>query len=34
MYLICFGTRPELIKCIPLIHKFTEKKIEFTPLNI
>lgn len=32
MYLICFGTRPELIKCIPLIHKFTEKKIEFKTL--
>jgi len=29
MYLICFGTRPELIKCIPLIHKFKENNIEF-----
>lgn len=32
MYLICFGTRPELIKCIPLIHKFKEKNIEFKTL--
>ena len=28
MYLICFGTRPELIKLIPLIQKFKEKKIK------
>jgi len=32
MYLICFGTRPELIKLIPLIRKFKEKKIEFRTL--
>jgi len=32
MYLICFGTRPELIKCIPLIHKFKEKNISFKTL--
>lgn len=32
MYLICFGTRPELIKLIPLIQKFKEKKIEFRTL--
>jgi UDP-N-acetylglucosamine 2-epimerase (non-hydrolysing) len=32
MYLICFGTRPELIKCIPLIHKFKENNIEFKTL--
>jgi UDP-N-acetylglucosamine 2-epimerase (non-hydrolysing) len=32
MYLICFGTRPELIKCIPLIHKFKENNIQFKTL--
>ncbi len=32
MFLICFGTRPELIKCIPLIHKFIENKIPFKTL--
>ncbi len=32
MYLICFGTRPELIKLIPLIHKFKEKNINFKTL--
>ena len=32
MYLICFGTRPELIKIIPLIRKFKEKNIEFRTL--
>lgn len=32
MYLICFGTRPELIKLIPLIQKCTEKNIEFKTL--
>ena len=32
MYLICFGTRPELIKCIPLIHKFNEKNMPFKTL--
>lgn len=32
MYLICFGTRPELIKCIPLIQKFKENNIEFKTL--
>lgn len=32
MYLICFGTRPELIKCIPLIQKFKKKNIYFKTL--
>ena len=32
MYLICFGTRPELIKLIPMIHKFKEKNIPFKTL--
>ena len=32
MYLICYGTRPELIKLIPLIHKFKENNIEFKTL--
>lgn len=32
MYLICFGTRPEIIKLIPLINKFKEKKINFVTL--
>jgi UDP-N-acetylglucosamine 2-epimerase (non-hydrolysing) len=32
MYLICFGTRPEIIKLIPLIHKFKENNIQFKTL--
>jgi UDP-N-acetylglucosamine 2-epimerase (non-hydrolysing) len=32
MFLICFGTRPELIKLIPLIQKFKENNIEFKTL--
>ena len=32
MYLICFGTRPELIKLIPLIQIFKEKNIQFKTL--
>jgi len=32
MNLICFGTRPELIKCISLIQKLNEKKIPFKTL--
>lgn len=32
MYLICFGTRPELIKLIPLIHKFKKENIQFKTL--
>lgn len=32
MYLICYGTRPEIIKCIPLINKFKEKNIPFKTL--
>lgn len=32
MYLICFGTRPELIKLIPLINIFKVKKIKFKTL--
>tara|TARA_X000000950_G_scaffold193517_1_gene233325 strand:- start:19020 stop:20042 length:1023 start_codon:yes stop_codon:yes gene_type:complete len=32
MYLICFGTRPEIIKLIPIINKFKEKKINFVTL--
>jgi len=32
MYLICFGTRPELIKLIPIIQKFNEKNIKFKTL--
>lgn len=32
MYLICFGTRPELIKLIPLIHKFKKANIQFKTL--
>lgn len=32
MYLICFGTRPELIKLIPIIQKFKEKNIPFKTL--
>ena len=32
MYLICYGTRPELIKLIPLIRKFEEHKINFITL--
>lgn len=32
MYLICFGTRPELIKLIPLIMKFNIYKINYKTL--
>ena len=32
MYLICFGTRPELIKLIPLIQFFKGKNIHFKTL--
>jgi len=32
MYLICFGTRPELIKLIPLIYKFKENNLNFKTL--
>jgi len=32
MYLICYGTRPELIKLIPLINKFKERKIDYITL--
>tara|TARA_E500000178_G_C16889695_1_gene692979 strand:+ start:12 stop:1061 length:1050 start_codon:yes stop_codon:yes gene_type:complete len=32
MYLVCFGTRPELIKQIPIIQKFKEKKVPFKTL--
>lgn len=32
MYLICFGTRPELIKLIPMIQIFKEKNIQFKTL--
>jgi len=32
MYLICYGTRPELIKLIPLILKFKENNIQFKTL--
>lgn len=32
MYLICFGTRPELIKLIPIIIKFRENNIKFKSL--
>lgn len=32
MYLICYGTRPELIKLIPLINKFKENGIIFKTL--
>ena len=32
MYLICFGTRPELIKLIPLIIIFKKNNIEFKTL--
>lgn len=32
MYLICFGTRPEIIKLIPLIHEFKKKNISFKTL--
>lgn len=28
MYLICYGTRPELLKLIPLIYKIKEKKLD------
>ena len=30
MYLICYGTRPELLKLIPLVNKMKiEKKIKY-----
>ena len=32
MYLICYGTRPEMIKMIPLINKFKEININFKTL--
>ncbi len=32
MYLVCFGTRPELIKQIPIIQKFKEKEVPFKTL--
>ena len=32
MYLICFGTRPELIKLIPLINMFKQKNILYKTL--
>lgn len=32
MYLICFGTRPELIKIIPIMKKFKEKNVSFKTL--
>lgn len=32
MYLICFGTRPELIKLIPIIQMLKKKKIPFKTL--
>tara|TARA_Y100000782_G_scaffold30644_1_gene34122 strand:- start:54345 stop:55376 length:1032 start_codon:yes stop_codon:yes gene_type:complete len=32
MYLICYGTRPELIKLIPLIYIFKKKNIQFKTL--
>jgi UDP-N-acetylglucosamine 2-epimerase (non-hydrolysing) len=32
MYLICFGTRPELIKLLPLIKKYKEENIKFKTL--
>ena len=32
MYLICYGTRPEMIKMIALINKFKEKNINFKTL--
>lgn len=32
MYLICYGTRPELIKLIPLMMKFDEKNIKYITL--
>jgi len=32
MYLICFGTRPEIIKLIPLINSFKLNNIEFLTL--
>ena len=28
MYLICYGTRPELLKLIPLIYKFKQNNIK------
>lgn len=32
MFLICYGTRPEIIKLFPLIKKFKEKNISFQTL--
>ena len=32
MFLICFGTRPELIKLIPLINIFKREQIEYYTL--
>lgn len=32
MYLICFGTRPEIIKLIPLIREFKKNDIQFKTL--
>lgn len=32
MYLICYGTRPEMIKLIPLINKFQEVNLNFKTL--
>ena len=32
MYLISYGTRPEMIKVLPLINKFIERKLEFKTL--
>ena len=32
MFLICYGTRPEIIKLFPLINKFKEKNISFLTL--
>ena len=32
MYLVCFGTRPELIKQIPIIQKFKKEKVPFKTL--
>lgn len=32
MYLVCFGTRPEFIKQIPIIQKFKGKEVPFKTL--
>lgn len=32
MYLICYGTRPELIKLVPLMWKLNELKIRYDTL--